>query len=343
MQITVQIKIEPTAEQSKLLEQTLTEYIGSVNTMLGWMYTFESLGKLTSRNAPGDIPSALRCQCAQDARSIYRSFKQGTKKRLPVLKRPAAVWNNQNYSISERSVTFPMQNGRTKRYTVTALITPEQYAVLSTHKTGTLRITRKCGKWIAQIAYECEEVETAAGCSMGVDLGIKCPAVCITDGGKVKFIGNGRKNKQMRRRFSARRKTLQKKGKLRAVKKLNDKEQRIMRDTDHKLSRQIVDWAVSRNVGTIKLEKLQNIRKKTRQSRKNNRSINTWSFYRLAQYIEYKAKLAGINVIYVNPAYTSQKCPQCGAQNKAKDRTYTCGCGYHGHRDVVGAKNILAA
>ena len=72
MQITVQIKIEPTAEQSKLLEHTLTEYIGSVNTMLGWMYTFDSLGKLTSKNAPGDIPSALRCQCTQDARSIYK-------------------------------------------------------------------------------------------------------------------------------------------------------------------------------------------------------------------------------------------------------------------------------
>ena len=90
----------------------------------------------------------------------------------------------------------------------------------------------------------------------------------------------------------------------------------------------------------IKLEQLRNIRSTTRKSRKNNHSLHTWSFYRLAQFIEYKAKLAGISVEYVNPAYTSQTCPICGNVHHANDRNYTCECGFHIHRDLLGAMNI---
>lgn len=69
-------------------------------------------------------------------------------------------------------------------------------------------------------------------------------------------------------------------------------EQRIMKDIDHKISHDIVATAVAHHVSVIKLEQLSNIRSTTRTSRKNNHSLHTWSFYRLAQYIEYKAKLA---------------------------------------------------
>ena len=74
--------------------------------------------------------------------------------------------------------------------------------------------------------------------------------------------------------------------------------------------------------------------------RKNNRSLNSWSFYRLAKFIEYKAALAGILLVYVDPYKTSQRCPHCGEAHKAKDRKYVCKCGFHAHRDVVGAINI---
>ena len=64
----------------------------------------------------------------------------------------------------------------------------------------------------------------------------------------------------------------------------------------------------------------------------------------MAMFIEYKARLAGINVVYVNPAYTSQTCPQCGEKHHAKDRLYVCPkCGFHGHRDRIAALNILNA
>ena len=204
-----------------------------------------------------------------------------------------------------------------------------------------MRIVHKNNKIVAQIVYEVTEpVYDGEGNVMGVDLGIKCPAVSYTSDGSVKFYGNGRKNKYMRRHYAYIRKKLQKAKHMDAVKRINDKEQRIMRDIDHKISHDIVETAVAHDVKVIKLERLANIRSTARTSRKNNHSLHKWSFYRLAQFIEYKAKLAGIAVEYVNPAYTSQTCPICGHVHHANDRNYVCKCGFHIHRDVLGAMNI---
>lgn len=63
-------------------------------------------------------------------------------------------------------------------------------------------------------------------------------------------------------------------------------------------------------------------------------------YYRLASFIEYKAKLSGIRIEYVNTAFTSQMCLKCGSVHHANDRNYSCKCGYHTHRDLLGAINI---
>nr|WP_317991063.1 IS200/IS605 family accessory protein TnpB-related protein [uncultured Faecalibacillus sp.] len=55
-----------------------------------------------------------------------------------------------------------------------------------------------------------------------------------------------------------------------------------MKDIDHKISREIVNTAKKHKAKVIKLERLENIRSTTRTSRKNNPSLHTWSFYRLA-------------------------------------------------------------
>nr|WP_309479616.1 transposase [Brevibacillus agri] len=65
------------------------------------------------------------------------------------------------------------------------------------------------------------------------------------------------------------------------------------------------------------------------------------NFGRLQQFISYKANLVGIQVVEVNPAYTSQLFPVCGEKNKARDRKYECSCGFNTHRDRVGAINIM--
>lgn len=103
---------------------------------------------------------------------------------------------------------------------------------------------------------------------------------------------------------------------------------------------------VKNGIKTIKLEDSPGISHSTTSKSRNKThkaESFSWPFYRLKQFITYKAELLGIKVSLIDPYNTSKICPNCGQINKAKDRLYVCDCGYTGHRDLVGAKNILAA
>ncbi|MBR2807300.1 MAG: transposase [Oscillospiraceae bacterium] len=361
MQLSETIKLYMTKEQKELVDMTMAEYINTVNSLVSDAANGISISKYTTADVKANLPSALTNQCIRDAKSIIKKYskaccdadrknaklaKQGKyitiTATLPVLKRPCCFINNQNYKINGDYIEFPvMMNGKSKRLSVRTEMSDKQKSVFTRSKLGTMRIVYKNNKIVAQVVYETvEPVYSSEGNVMGVDLGIKCPAVSYTSDGNVKFYGNGRKNKYIRRHYGNLRKKLQKAKHIDAVKRINDKEQRIMKDIDHKLSHEIVKTAIAHNVKIIKLERLANIRSTARTSRKNNHSLHNWSFYRLAQYIEYKAKLAGIAVDYINPAYTSQTCPVCGHVHHANNRSYTCKCGFRIHRDVLGAMNI---
>lgn len=357
MQLSETVKLYPTKYQKGLILQTMNEYIDTVNRLVSTAVSGVSIAKYTTSDVVCSLPSALTNQCIRDAKSVVRkhykschsaavknrkrSLKE-TAPKLPVLRKSCCYINNQNFRADGDSLCFPvMANGKSTRLSVHTKMTDKQKSVFASAKLGTMRIVVKNNSIVAQIVYEAEEMQPLdKGDILGVDLGIKCPAVSYCSDGSVRFFGNGRQNKYMRRHYAYLRKKLQKAKKPEAVKRINQKEQRIMKDTDHKISRSIVNTAIEHSVRVIQMEQLSNVRSTTRKSRKNNRSLHTWSFYRLAQYIEYKAKLAGIEVLYVNPAYTSQTCPVCGSHNHAKDRNYHCTCGYHIHRDIVGAINI---
>lgn len=349
MQLSETIKLYMTSTQKTLVSKTMNEYIHTVNSLVSVAVNGTSISKYTTADVDAALPSALKNQCIRDAKSVVNKYKKAVRKvnaanerllkkgssikvkgpKVPELQKPCCYINNQNFKIVDDRIEFPVfADGKTARISVNTSITGRQKAILSDAKLGTMRIVYKGDKIVAQIVYEIPVSAYSDNWNvMGIDLGIKCPAVSYISDGSVTFYGNGRKNKYMRRHYKYLRQKLQKAKHMDAVQRINNKEQRIMKDIDHKLSHSIIETAASHNVKTIKLECLSNIRSTTRTSRKNNHSLHTWSFYRLTQYIEYKARIAGIKVEYVDPAYTSQKCPVCGHIHHANDRDYICKCG----------------
>ena len=178
---------------------------------------------------------------------------------------------------------------------------------------------------------------------MGIDLGIKVPAVAFTEDGKIHFFGNGRESRFRRNAFYAKLTELQKKEDYSKIKELNHGLYRWMITQCHLISSQIVQFAVDQNVGVLCVEQLHGIGKREMKQSRDKRELNQWSYYRLIDNIRYKAQREGLRLVYVDPRYTSKRCPVCGRINTPDKRFYRCVCGFHCHRDIVGAMNIVHA
>lgn len=77
-----------------------------------------------------------------------------------------------------------------------------------------------------------------------------------------------------------------------------------------------------------------------------NRVMRRAALGRVYRMLEYKANLAGVTLIHVNPAYTSQTCSRCGyaaKENRENQAVFHCGeCGLTMNADANAATNILS-
>ena len=129
-----------------------------------------------------------------------------------------------------------------------------------------------------------------------------------------------------------------KRAKNRTLKKLDAQ----VRDMRHKITSRFVSTCRERKIETIVIGDLQHIRRSIHYGKKANQKLHQWAFSKIQNMITYKAKAVGIRVDIEDEAYTSQTCPSCRHKQKKNNRNYKCSqCGWQGHRDVVGASNIL--
>jgi IS605 OrfB family transposase len=113
-----------------------------------------------------------------------------------------------------------------------------------------------------------------------------------------------------------------------------------MRALNHVISRRLVDTA-SATHRRLALEDLEGIRQRTKVRKAHRYAKETWAFYQLRQFVTYKAEDAGIPVVLVDPAYTSQDCHCCGARGQRHALQFVClTCGYSGDADHNGACNV---
>ena len=121
------------------------------------------------------------------------------------------------------------------------------------------------------------------------------------------------------------------------------KESRFGRWMNHNISKQVVAKA-ERRIQGLALEDLQGIRERVRVRKAQRRQHYSWSFNQLRQFITYKAALAGVPMVLVNPKNTSRTCPACGLVDKANRVSQSCfscvGCAFAGPADTIAAVNI---
>ncbi|WP_332881804.1 transposase [Methanosarcina horonobensis] len=93
------------------------------------------------------------------------------------------------------------------------------------------------------------------------------------------------------------------------------------------------------------LENLSGIRQRTTVRKAEREKHEKWTFLELRNFIEYKAKLAGVLVLLVDPRNTSRQCSVCGYTDKGNRKiqeTFSClACEHTENADFNASKKIL--
>ena len=182
---------------------------------------------------------------------------------------------------------------------------------------------------------------------LGIDLGVETLAVSSTG-----RFWTGDELDHWHREFQQRRSDLQHTGTQeahRTLQRVSTQERAYSKQYLHIVATEIIEEAVEYECSVIAFEELTDIRKRAQGATWHHR----WRFNRLYEYVEYKAKVYGIDVEELErspqaktvPAYyTSQRCSSCGfthEDNRPTQEQFACQkCGYENHADYNAAKNV---
>jgi putative transposase len=150
-----------------------------------------------------------------------------------------------------------------------------------------------------------------------------------------KHLGQLAKKQSRCKKYSRRWKKLQ-----RAKNKVCKRNERRIRDQRHKATRQVINFCVSNEVGTLFIGNPHGVRNRD-SGRHHNSRMALWEYGKDIDYLTHKAKQAHISCFTGSERGTSSQCPRCGHRHKPKNRNWICrACGFTGHRDLVGSVNM---
>ncbi|MFJ9755511.1 RNA-guided endonuclease InsQ/TnpB family protein [Streptomyces sp. NPDC101149] len=365
MKIVVHVKLIPEADQAAALSATLR----AVNQAADWVsvVAFE-------RGVPREYElrkhtyGALRsqglgAQAAQHTikkvRDAYTTLKAnvkagnlgkpGSRRRVKAETKPITFRPDAAHPYDDRCLSWQYEAQTVSIWTVAGRLKDVRFtgsadalATLREHRKGEADLIERDGEFYLIATCEVPEAEIYEPDGfVGVDLGIVNIATSSTG-----YQAAGRQLGRYRKRQISLRAKLQKKRTQSAKRRLKERsrrEQRHVRNTNHIIAKTIVTEAERTSSG-IALEELRGIRQRVRLRKPQRVTLHSWAFAQLGDFIVYKARRAGVPVIFIDPAHTSQQCCECGhidKKNRASQALFTCrNCGVVAHADRNASRNI---
>jgi IS605 OrfB family transposase len=151
---------------------------------------------------------------------------------------------------------------------------------------------------------------------------------------------------KVRRRRHESRRSYQKTGTKsakRRLQRLARREANYRRNENHRIANDLVNLAKGTGRG-IALEDLKHIRERVTVRAKDRAKHSGWAFAQLQAFVCYKAKLAGVPVVFVDARNTSRTCSVCGhceTSNRKSQSEFACQhCGFSENADRNAARNV---
>src|SRR5215212_1138641 len=350
MKLMAQLKLCPTMEQARILKDTIARANAACNRMseVAWeRKTFDkyALQRLCYREVKSGfgLSAQMVIRCLAKVGNAYRLDRR-TKRRFKPHGSIAYDDRILSWNVHEPSVsiwTVGSEAGSKARHSI-AFVAGERQMKLLENRVGQTDLVYRRGKFYLLATCEVEEPEPfVAEGVIGVDLGVT--NIATDSEGNVH---GGRTLNSIRHRHRRLRRKLQRKrthSSRRRLKKLSGNEKRFAPNTNHVISKEIVELA-ERTKKAIALEDLTGISFRVRARRQQRARLSGWSFGQLRSFIEYKARRAGVTVLIVDPRNTSRECSECGhvsKSNRPSQAIFECArCGYAAHADSTAARTI---
>ncbi|MFD6394551.1 RNA-guided endonuclease InsQ/TnpB family protein [Nocardia sp. NPDC060259] len=367
MQLVVVVKLLPTPEQAAALAGTLR----TTNTAATWLaeqaqtaarrgrtelqrkhYSQVKAVGLSAQPALHVIRKVADAYTTRAANLIAGNYgPKGSRRRervesSPIRFRPDAAQPFDDRCLSwqydTRTVSIWTTAGRMKNLCFTG--SADHLQALQLYRQGETDLVHRKGVWFLYATCDIPEPETPEPAGwIGVDLGLANIATTSTG-----YRAAGRALRRHRERQQELRRKLQAKGTRaakRVLKRQRRKESRRAIEINHQISKRIVVEA-QRTAHGIGLEVLTGIRERVRLRKPQRAALHSWGFHQLGSFIEYKARRAGVVVVFVDAAYTSQTCRKCGhtgRANRPNQARFCCrACGFVEHADRNASHNIAA-
>lgn len=339
------LKLAPSPEQVAALESTMRACNAAANHVAGVAFKHRTANKIrlqplvyTDLRQRYGLSSQMAVRAIAKACEAYKRDKNIR----PTFRPDGAV------QYDQRILTWKGRDAVSILTLTGRIIVPVVYqgrwlAHEETTVRGQADLILRDGKWY--IAVIIDVPEPPAGGEppswLGVDLGVVNLA---TDSDGTVYTGKG--VRAVRRRNNRLRAKLQRigtKSARRLLKKRRRKESRYARDVNHCISKTLVGVAKDTRRG-IKLEDLSGIRDRVTVRRAQRADLHSWAFHQLRQFVGYKAALAGVPVVLVDPRNTSRECSACGHIDKRNRPTrddFRCtNCAHAEGADINAARNI---
>jgi IS605 OrfB family transposase len=369
VKIVTQVKVVPTPEQAAALSATLRacneaataaskrafeDRVFSRNDLQKLVYAdLKATFGLSAQPAVRVVKKVVDAYAALKANIRAGNLgKAGSKRRIKAQSKPIAFRPDAAQPFDDRCLSWQLDAGAVSIWTTAGRIKdvrfvcpPEALKMLQQHRRGESDLVERDGAFylIAVCEIPAKPVLEPTGW-VGVDLGIANIATTSTG-----YQAAGRGLNRHRRRQLDLRKKLQAKGTKsakRLLKKRSRVEARHAANVNHIIAKTIVTEAERTSAG-IALEDLSGIRHRARLRKPQQVALHSWSsFHQLGSFLEYKAQHAGVALVYVDPAYTSQECADCHhieKANRVNQALFVCrACGVVAHADSNASRNIAA-
>lgn len=342
MKLTAKIQLVVNEGQGKLLLRTLE----TANNCANWMsseawerkvFTPFSLHKVIYKEAREKFPLSAQV-VVRLLSKVCDAYKVDQKVERRFTKHGAISYDSRILTYGNDRVSIWTLDGREP---IQYSAGPRQKELLK-HQHGESDLIYHRGKWF--LAATCDVTDPDPlniDDFLGVDLGI---VQIASDSDGQSFSGSEVNNVRYRhRKLRSNLQVAQSKSAKRHLKKLSGKESRFAANVNHLIAKEIVEKAKRTNRG-IAIEDLKGIRTRIRARKPQRAVLHSWSFAQLGSFLKYKAVLAGVSVVEVDPRYSSRECSKCAhteKSNRPSQSKFRCqSCGYEANADFNAAQNL---